>query len=197
MKILAINSCTKESEVCLVDTELNKIVTEISWQSNRDESEMLLANIDKLCKKAGIEANNIDGVLVVSGPGSFVAVRIGVVVANTLVQNLSIPLFAMNTFEFLDYATEQKFENIILEAGGKDIYVYSIKDKQHNMSKRPKDLNDFNNCFIEVEGFKNDISKKSLGEIIVNLSKSEKLDILRVEKLPLVPNYVKEPAITM
>jgi tRNA threonylcarbamoyl adenosine modification protein YeaZ len=201
MILLGINSCTKKSEVCLIDTETKSVLAEVVWQSDRDESEKLLASIDGLCKKAGIASSVFGGVVVVSGPGSFVAVRIGVVIANCLAQNLSIPLFNLTTFQFLDFATENKAKKIILEAGGKDIYIFDTVSLQVEMQLKPEAVEssfDLSSTYIEITDFQvNSLSKISLSSVIVNLIKVNKLDILRVEKLPLMPNYVKEPAITM
>jgi tRNA threonylcarbamoyladenosine biosynthesis protein TsaB len=74
-----------------------KILGQISWKGNYDETKKLLAAIEKILKKAHLNFFHIDRIIVACGPGSFTGLRIGVTVANVLALILKKPLYAVRT----------------------------------------------------------------------------------------------------
>ena len=65
-----------------------------------EQEEKLLLNLDQLCQKAKVQPNTFSGVIVVDGPGSFSALRIGLAVANTIGWQLHIPVVGVHKNEF-------------------------------------------------------------------------------------------------
>lgn len=63
-------------------------------------SDKLLQVVDKLLRRNKFKIKNINGIIVVSGPGSFTAVRTGVVVANAIGFALHIPVADVKLSEF-------------------------------------------------------------------------------------------------
>ncbi len=55
-------------------------------------SENLLGLIEKLLNQNKLGFNQIEGIIVVSGPGPFTSLRIAVTVANTMAYSLKIPI---------------------------------------------------------------------------------------------------------
>ena len=74
-------------------------------------SEKLLSEIDKLLKKGKCKLNNLRGILVVKGPGSFSSLRIGVATANTLAFTLGVPVRGI-----LKSGHGQEFEERVLKS---------------------------------------------------------------------------------
>lgn len=68
-------------------------------RSYKQRASRLLVLIERLIKK---DFSFLDGVCVVSGPGSFSSVRAGVLVANILAHHLSLPLVGIDVFEAQD-----------------------------------------------------------------------------------------------
>jgi tRNA threonylcarbamoyladenosine biosynthesis protein TsaB len=66
-----------------------------------DQAEKLLPAIDKIIKNSKANLNNLKGLVVVSGPGGFTALRIGAMTANTLAFALKIPLTGVKLSEFV------------------------------------------------------------------------------------------------
>lgn len=64
------------------------------------KSDRLLSLIDKILKSGKVEPGAIGGIIVVTGPGSFTAVRQGVVLANTFSYILKIPVVGVRADEF-------------------------------------------------------------------------------------------------
>jgi tRNA A37 threonylcarbamoyladenosine modification protein TsaB len=66
----------------------------------KGNSDKLLVLIDKILEKNKIKPEDINGIAVVSGPGSFTAVRQGVLAANALGFFLRIPVAGIRLDEF-------------------------------------------------------------------------------------------------
>ena len=83
--VLGIDTTTEISSIALGDK------SEV-WLGNRNQSMDLLPKIDNLLKKNKISFDQIKGVVVVNGPGSYTGIRIGVSVANALGLALNVPV---------------------------------------------------------------------------------------------------------
>lgn len=66
----------------------------------RGASEDVLGIVKKFLEAQSIALTSIGGIIVTLGPGPFTALRIGVVIANTLAWALHIPLFGYKVHEF-------------------------------------------------------------------------------------------------
>lgn len=83
----------------------NRAILARNWRSVKyKQSEKLLTFIDTVLVKNGLKAQDLSAIVVVTGPGSFTAVRLGVLAANTWGLVLDIPV--------IDYViTQKKFLN--------------------------------------------------------------------------------------
>lgn len=97
MKVLGINTASSYTVVVLVE---KGIVASRFWRSNNDEASKLLPVVDELLREAGWNFADIESVYVVSGPGSFTGLRVGVTVANTIAYLTGAKLFGIRTFEY-------------------------------------------------------------------------------------------------
>lgn len=129
---LVINTIAKQSLVAL--GEDNKIVDKISWQSDYRQSEELLVKIDELFERNKIvmtgdisKCHELDGIVVVNGPGSYTGIRVGVATGNALGFTLKIPVVGMTCLDILaNYAASQ------VSGGGEIVaLVKSIADKYY------------------------------------------------------------------
>lgn len=82
-------------------------------------SEGILKTIDKVLKKAGVGLPDIEGALVIRGPGSFTGLRVGLSVANQFAHQLKIPILGLRTDEWF-LARAQKPECIYLQTMNKE-----------------------------------------------------------------------------
>jgi tRNA threonylcarbamoyl adenosine modification protein YeaZ len=200
---LGINSVTNPLELCLVDRG-GEVIDSVSWESLQNESETLLKNINQLLSQNEFTSDDLAGVVVISGPGSFVALRLGVVIANAFAQNIEgVKLYAINSFEFLSF--ELEVDRVILFAGGKEVYVYNPLDKAFGIEVVDSELEAKTmgmRLVVEAKNFEvsndvNVVQKQKLEYVVSSLIKSGRINDYLVDNLPLAPNYVKEPSITI
>lgn len=100
--LLAIDTCGPSGSVALGripgrDLELIG-QTELA---GRTYSATLVSAIAELLSSAGLELSNVDGIIVVNGPGSFTGARVGVSAAKGLAQGANIPVVALSRLEVL------------------------------------------------------------------------------------------------
>jgi len=96
--ILFINT----SKTDLIQVKLIKddqIIGQVENTEEYKQSELLLGMIDKLYKDTGYKLQDTRFISVVTGPGAFSALRLGVATANTLAWSLKIPIIELNVAE--------------------------------------------------------------------------------------------------
>jgi tRNA threonylcarbamoyladenosine biosynthesis protein TsaB len=99
MYSLLLDSSNKNLSVGLARD--HKMVDEISYEAWQEQSELLVAEIDKMLKKHDVKRADLGEVVVSKGPGSYTGVRIALTVAKTISFALSIPLFLVSSLEVL------------------------------------------------------------------------------------------------
>lgn len=63
-----------------------------TWHAHRSLSVTILEKIEQQLRAADVQWDDIKGVIVYSGPGSFTGLRIGITIANTIAYAQSIPI---------------------------------------------------------------------------------------------------------
>ena len=82
----------------------NGIILEIiSNEDKKDHGAFLQPAIQLIAKKAGILLNELDAVAVVSGPGSYTGLRVGMASAKGLCYALKKPLITVTSLRLLAY----------------------------------------------------------------------------------------------
>ncbi len=97
MKLLAIETATDICGVAL--TENNQLVAEYLLNQKNVHNEKLISTVDYLIKEAQWSLKELDGIVLVIGPGSFSGLRIGIAVSKGLAYSLDIPLVSVNTLD--------------------------------------------------------------------------------------------------
>jgi tRNA threonylcarbamoyladenosine biosynthesis protein TsaB len=92
--ILAIDSASEQAGLALFD---GSAVTELSWPAGRSQTTTLLAQLHYLLSLRGLEPDQLAGVAVTIGPGTFNGLRVGLSVAKGLVLGLDLPIVGVPT----------------------------------------------------------------------------------------------------
>lgn len=95
MLILTIRTDKPEAELGLYNDQ-TQVAYEI-WQAHRQLAEMIHIKIRELLETNNKIAQDIAGVVLYKGPGSFTGLRIGGSVADALAYSLNIPIVGTNS----------------------------------------------------------------------------------------------------
>jgi tRNA threonylcarbamoyladenosine biosynthesis protein TsaB len=85
-------------------------------------SEQLLTTVDGLLREAKVALEDLSGVVVVHGPGSFTGIRVGVSAAKGLAEGLGIPAIALSRLELLARQNPEGSAVAVLDAGRGEFY---------------------------------------------------------------------------
>lgn len=94
---LYIATGTDESTVALFSSE--GLLYLKSWNGRGELSEKLISEIDSLLFKNSVKKEELVKIAVLTGPGSYTGLRIGITVANFLSWSLKIPIVKASIFE--------------------------------------------------------------------------------------------------
>jgi tRNA threonylcarbamoyladenosine biosynthesis protein TsaB len=95
LNLLSINTSTKQYSVAVMKDEI--VSGEYILPSSPSHFGNLMPSIDDLLVKVGLVPQNIDGLIVALGPGSFTGIRIGLSVAKGFSECLNIPITGIHT----------------------------------------------------------------------------------------------------
>jgi tRNA threonylcarbamoyladenosine biosynthesis protein TsaB len=114
MKVLGIDSSTDKLGIGLADTE--KIIHEGMIETSREHASQIIGLIDNVLQTAAVPKNELTGLAVADGPGSFTGLRIGLAVAKGMAVALNIPMAGVSTFEVMAARILKEHEDFYLAA---------------------------------------------------------------------------------
>lgn len=100
--ILAIDTATRYAGIALYDGQ--SVLFEESWRSNQSHTRELAPAIAHALGQQGIRPDDLDGLVVSLGPGSFTGLRIGLSVAKGMAFVTGKPLLGIPTLDSVGYA---------------------------------------------------------------------------------------------
>jgi tRNA threonylcarbamoyladenosine biosynthesis protein TsaB len=103
--LLSIRTDKPEAELGLY--EKGKQLSYIKWQAHRDLSVTLPGKIEEILNKSSINYDDIDGLVVFKGPGSFTGLRIGLSAANAMAYSLGLPIVSAAGEDWLEAGTRK------------------------------------------------------------------------------------------
>ena len=193
---------TSMTNVSISIVKDNKIMSIIQEDIPNEHSKYATSYVKRVIDEAGIDANDIDDILVVNGPGSFTGVRIGVTIAKTYGYLINKDLIAVSSLKSLAISSNK--DNVVMsviQANRSNFYV-GIYDKDFNnlineeivSGNRLIELIEEYNPYIVSNDYyvlgKYKFNKVSLDVLrIVDYYK----DMDKVNYHAIVPNYLKLP----
>ena len=101
MKIIALDSSGTTATVAIA--EPGRLLAEYTADNGMTHSQTLLPMLDAITKLSGTRMDEIEGVAVAGGPGSFTGLRIGSATAKGIALTLKKPVISVPTLEALAY----------------------------------------------------------------------------------------------
>ncbi|MEK7096556.1 MAG: tRNA (adenosine(37)-N6)-threonylcarbamoyltransferase complex dimerization subunit type 1 TsaB [Patescibacteria group bacterium] len=99
--ILFIDTTSLETKIGLLN-ETGNFIDQIEWTSRFNQSEELISKIEDLLQKNRIKKDDLGKIVVITGPGSYTGVRIGVTTANFIGLGLNIPVLGLKKSSIVD-----------------------------------------------------------------------------------------------
>ncbi|MFW6074677.1 MAG: tRNA (adenosine(37)-N6)-threonylcarbamoyltransferase complex dimerization subunit type 1 TsaB [Chloroflexota bacterium] len=125
--LLALDTSATVASIALAPVQGGpaEVAGEITWEAGRNQTVTLLGQVDGLFRLCGIEADQLAGVIVATGPGSFNALRVGMSVAKTFCFAHDLPIFGIGTLEAAAhaFADRQMPVRAFVDAGRKRVVV--------------------------------------------------------------------------
>jgi tRNA threonylcarbamoyladenosine biosynthesis protein TsaB len=119
------------------------VLAEAAFPSRYTLAKRLLTRLDWLLGEAGATKQDLEGVAVSLGPGSFTGVRIGLAAAKTLAQWMQIPLVGISTLEALAYPFRECTDSLLvplINARRKQAYVALYHGESGALQRITSDL---------------------------------------------------------
>ena len=115
--LLALDTSTSTASVALFDGE--RVLSETTWLAGREHSTRLLVEMEVALERIGRSEQDVTGLVVARGPGSFTGVRVALSVAKGLAAGLGIPLWGVSSLDVVALAAGQVDLPVraVLEAG--------------------------------------------------------------------------------
>jgi tRNA threonylcarbamoyladenosine biosynthesis protein TsaB len=101
MIVLGIDTSGYNNAVGVVDGD--KVLSDCTYEAKTDSLQQIVANIDSALKGAGMTLENVGGIGVGLGPGSWTGIRVGVTVGKMLAFSAGKPVCGVPTLEALAY----------------------------------------------------------------------------------------------
>ncbi len=126
--ILLLDTATRRPVVGLAADD-GRLRAERTWESRHRHGEELLARLDEVLAQVGGHKQDLTGVVVGTGPGSFTGLRIGLATAKTIAYALAIPIVGVSSTRALTVAAAMANPalhevTVALPAGAADRYVH-------------------------------------------------------------------------
>ncbi|OGQ96268.1 MAG: tRNA (adenosine(37)-N6)-threonylcarbamoyltransferase complex dimerization subunit type 1 TsaB [Deltaproteobacteria bacterium RIFOXYD12_FULL_57_12] len=134
--LLALETATTFGSVALVAGD--RCVAEYSLQSPLTHSRRLLAGVEWIMQESGSRWEDIDGIAVSLGPGSFTGLRIGLSTVKGLVLATGKPLLGVGTLDGLAGQFRQACHLVcpVLDARKKEVYTAFYRSDAHGVCQR-------------------------------------------------------------
>ena len=130
--LLAIDTSTRQLSIALA-TE-NQIIAESTWISQNHHNRQLAIAIETLFAQSETDANDLTGVAVAQGPGSYTGVRIGLALAKGIAHAKQIPLYPVPTLAIVAHGTPPTDMPLlaVIPAGRKRVLAayYTLHDEK-------------------------------------------------------------------
>ncbi|MDQ6695251.1 MAG: tRNA (adenosine(37)-N6)-threonylcarbamoyltransferase complex dimerization subunit type 1 TsaB [Chloroflexota bacterium] len=171
--ILAIDTSTDYAGIALYKAGVG-VIAEQTWLSGREQTTQLLPTLQRLMQLAGATTEEIIGIGVATGPGSFSGVRIGISTAKAMAYALQIPLYGVPTLDILAYShaavTAAQICSVLSMGRGRYAWaLYRTRGAQWQ-KLTPYAAGTVEELCTTMQGYKTNVATLFCGEIVPDLA---------------------------
>lgn len=193
---------TSMANVSISIVKENKILSIIQEEIPNEHSKYATKYVKKVIDDAFIDANDVDEILVVNGPGSFTGVRIGVTIAKTYGYLINKDIIPVSSLKSLAISSHKKETVMSVISANRNNYYVGIYDSEYNELINEQFVS--GNKLLElINEYRPHIVSNEFNVLGMYKFNKVNLDILEIVKYyknkgavnyhALVPNYLKLP----
>jgi tRNA threonylcarbamoyladenosine biosynthesis protein TsaB len=136
MRVLGIDTSGYANAIGVIDSE--QVLADFTFEARTDSLEKIVANIDFALRSDRLGLEDMQGIGVGLGPGSWTGIRVGVTVGKILAYSTGKPVCGVPTLEALAYSARNEASIIcpIISAGTRDtVYAAFYRTKVGNATR--------------------------------------------------------------
>lgn len=150
----------------------DKVLSSCKTDFGRDLSKYTLNEVEKLFKNANLKPNQIDKIIVVSGPGSFTGIRIAMTIAKIMAWSFNIELATITSLDAMAASSNENVLRVpIIDA--RRGYVYAgVYDKDKVILE---------NQYIKLDNLKTYLTNLKKEYIFITNQENEKINKIKYD----------------
>ena len=129
LKCLAVNTATKLLSIALVEGEA--VLHFYETAETRNQGNLLLGHIQEALKKHNIGFADLDVLAVVTGPGSFTGIRIGLATMRGIALAADKPLIGFSSFDMFATRGTDAVNIVAVESQRNELYFAVMDEEGH------------------------------------------------------------------
>ena len=126
MKVLAVNTANSLVALALVDD--GRAVQSFESPETRDQGNLLLRHVREAMAKAGWKFEDLGLLAVVTGPGSFTGIRIGIATVRALAMAAKLPIVGISSFDMFAAPEKGRINLIAVESWREELYFTGLDE---------------------------------------------------------------------
>ena len=158
MRILYIDTSSSYLYTSIVENK--KLLAEVKEEYGQSLSEVALPRIVSMFENNNLQATDIDKIIVVSGPGSFTGIRIGITIAKVYAWSLNIPITTILSLQAMSISSKNKKVHVPMINARRGYVFAAIYDEDYNEILKPQ--------HIKMDDLKEQLKDISDYEVISN-----------------------------
>lgn len=129
MRCLAVNTATKNLSVAL--TRDGALVHLFETSEMRDQGNLLLTHARAALEEGGLSFADLDLLAVVTGPGSFTGIRVGLAAMRGVALASNKPLVGVTAFDMFSSRTHDAINIVAIESWRDELYFAVLDEEGH------------------------------------------------------------------
>jgi len=136
MRILGFDTAAPTNTIGLVDDD--RLLADYAWEARDNSLQRIVLNIDQVLKRGGVRLEDIDGLAVGIGPGSWTGAKVGVTVAKTLAYVAGKPICGATSLEALAHQSRNTSVQLcpLVDAGKENVYAAFYRSREKGLVRK-------------------------------------------------------------